>query len=194
MRSWCWVFVAGMLAFSDCAFCQQFSFGVVGGAPVTSSVITNPDGFTFGSAHKYIIGASAEVGLPFGLSVEGDFLIHPFDIEVGANPPPHFGAQSLYDYNVFEIPVLAKAHFTNGIIRPFVEGGVSFRGSVNSLNVSHYGLTLGGGLEIGMRKLLRFSPQLRYIRWGADSLITVNGSRVAAEQANQLEALIGISF
>ena len=121
-------------------------------------------------------------------------MIHPFDLEVGSNPPPHFGTQSLYDYNVFEIPVLAKARFTSGLVRPFVEGGVSFRATANSFNISHFGLTLGGGIEIGPKRFIRIAPQLRYIRWGQDSLITVNGSHVGAEQLNQLEALIGISF
>ena len=134
------------------------------------------------------------MGLPFGLSIEGDVLYHPFNLEVGPKPPPSFSASTLYDYTVFDFPVLAKFRLTPGLLRPYVEGGPAFRGSPSGLNVAHYGVTVGAGLEIGKRKLLRISPEIRYTRWGPDSLIVVNGNVVPAEQQNQVAVLLGVAF
>jgi hypothetical protein len=194
MRQWLWSFLISLCLFSVPASSQSVSFGVKGGAQLTSSVLLNPSSFTFDSARKYIIGGSIDVGLPLGLSVEGDVLYHPFNLEVGTKPPPLFSASTLYDYTVFEFPVLAKFRLTPGLIRPYFEGGPVFRGSPSGLNVAHYGVTVGAGLEIGKRKLLRISPEIRYTRWGPDSLIVVNGNTIPAEQQNQLAVLLGISF
>lgn len=184
---------------SSSVFGQQFSVGIVGGVPITSSVVTNPSGYAFSAAHTYLIGPTFEVGLPLGLSLEGDFLFHPFDIQVGAKNPPGFTANTTYNYHVFEIPVLVKARFTNGIVRPFVEGGPTFRGTINSFNISHYGVTFGGGFEIGRKRLLRISPAIRYTRWGAGGILNPDGylgsgTNIAKVDANQLSAVVGITF
>ena len=121
-------------------------------------------------------------------------LYHPFNLEVGSNPPPGFAAVTLYDYKVFEFPGVLKARLTEGLIRPYVEGGPTFRGSPNGLNVAHYGITAGAGLEIGTKKLIRISPEIRYTRWGSDSLIEVNNSHVSAEQLNQVAAYLSVTF
>ncbi len=189
-----WGFGIGALLFASSAFGQQFLYGFLGGIPITNSVIKNTDGFTFRSAHKAIVGAAAEVRLPAGLSIEGDFLVHPFNLEVGENPPPHFTPQTLYNYTVFEIPVMLKARFTNGPLRPFAEGGISFRGHLNKFNIAPYGFTAGGGIEFGIRRVILIDPQLRYTFWGQDSLITVSGSHVPGEQRNQLSAILEFLF
>jgi hypothetical protein len=186
-----WGILSTLLVTSS-AFSQQLSFGVLGGVPLTSAVIVNPSGFTFDSARKGMVGGLVEVSLPFGLSVEGDVLFHPLNLEVGANPPPPFTAITVYDYKVFEFPVLAKARLTSGLLRPFVEGGPTFRGSPDTLNISHFGVTVGFGVELGKRRLLRVSPEVRYTRWGSDNLITANG--VSGEQLNQVALLLGVSF
>jgi hypothetical protein len=193
MKIWSWGFLSSLLFFTSSAY-SQVSFGIKGGIPITSSVLSNPGGFTFDSARKYIVGGSVELALPFGLSVEGDVLYHPFNLEVGTKPPPLFSISTLYDYKVFEFPVVAKYRITSGLVKPYIEGGPSFRGSPNGLNVAHYGVTIGGGVEIGKTKWLRISPEIRYTRWGPDSLITSGGTRIPAEQLNQVAALIGLSF
>jgi len=110
------------------AFAQHLSVGVKGGFPLTNSLLANPGGYTFDSSRKYIVGGMVEIGLPFGLSVEGDVLYHPFNIKSLTNPPLGFSASTLKDYNVFDFPVVAKYRLTGGPIRPYVEGGLTFRG------------------------------------------------------------------
>ena len=69
----------------------------------------------------------------------------------------------------FEFPVLAKYKFTLGRVRPFLEGGPSFRtaGNLNSADPSHFGVNAGVGLETQWRSI-RIAPKVRYTRWADD--------------------------
>jgi len=180
-----------LFAASTCA--QHLSFGLKGGFPLTDSLISDPGGYTFNSARKYIIGGMVEIELPFGLSVEGDVLFHPFNIKSLTNPPPGFSASTLYDYKVFDFPVVAKYRITGGLIRPYIEGGVTLRGRPSTLAVPVAGVTVGGGLEFKLA-VVRISPEVRYTRFGQDSLIVAGGNHIQAEQQNQAAVLLGISF
>jgi hypothetical protein len=182
-----------LLVFAAAGFAQHISVGVKGGFPLTDSLITNPGGYTFNSARKYIIGGMVELGLPLGLSVEGDVLFHPFNIKSLTNPPPGFFASTLYDFRVIDFPVVAKYRITGGLARPYIEGGLTFRGRPSTLAVPRVGLTLGGGLEFKL-PVVRISPEVRYTRWGQDNLIVAAGNHIQAEQQNQAAVLLGISF
>lgn len=69
----------------------------------------------------------------------------------------------------WEFPVLARYHFTDGVVRPFVAVGPAFRLPKEQAGawMSNYGLALGAGAEIPW-KVLRFAPSVRYTRWGKD--------------------------
>jgi opacity protein-like surface antigen len=170
---------------------ERMTFGIKGGLPLTGSVVKNPGNFTVESARKYIIGASFELDLRWGLSVEADALFHPYTLKVFANNPPTFTANTLNDFKIVEIPLFAKYRITNGRIRPFIEGGVAGRVFSDQLDVSHLGVVVGGGLEFRVLPRVRVSPEFRYTRWGPD---TIYGTAGSGDQKNQAALLLGISF
>ena len=162
-----------------CASAQSFTFGLKGGFPLTYSE-SSQTGVNFtidSSSRRFIIGGTAELGLPFGISVEGDVLYHPYNLR-----DSRFGVTN---YTLFEIPVLAKLRIGNGLARPYVDAGPEFRTSPSDLSLSHDGFVIGGGIEFRLL-LLRISPEVRYTRWASSS---VEGSN-----PNQAAVLLGVTF
>src|SRR5215472_2716739 len=97
------------------------------------------------SSKSAIVGAYVEVRLPAKFAIEGDFL---YQTDFGLVPPfTSSGSQWVF-------PILAKYRFTNGIVRPYVEGGLAFShlsdvANIPSLNhESNFGIVLGGGIEL----------------------------------------------
>jgi hypothetical protein len=86
----------------------------------------------------------------------------------------------------WQFPVLARYKFSLDRLRPFLEGGPSFRtaGNVNSSNPSHFGVSAGVGVETQWRTL-RIVPRVRYTRWAEDP------SYALQTRADQLEFLVG---
>jgi hypothetical protein len=161
------------------ASAQTFSFGVVGGASVTSDfqnsyqAIPDTQGITLGSEsepERYIVGGMFEFRLPRNWSIEVDGLYHPLrydSVTIYANGTSTSGSPS--PVITFEFPVLAKYRFRWGSWSPFLEGGPSFRttGNLNGTNPSHYGATVGVGAETRLGRF-RISPEVHYIRWAGD--------------------------
>jgi len=93
----------------------------------------------------------------------------------------------------WEFPILAKYRLLpHGRVRPFVEGGPSFRtaGNLNGTNPSHFGVSGGVGVETHWLGL-NFAPTLRYTRWTRD-----NPNGVFAQpttRQDQLELLVSVS-
>lgn len=117
----------------------------------------------------------------------------------------------------WDFPVLGQyrlPHFRS--LRPYIKGGVSFRelggvSTVTSTTIQQPGLlptrasnqtastfgvprsNTGGVFGVGVAlpfKFLQISPEIRYTRWGADS---VPNPLLHSDQ-NQLDILVGISF
>jgi hypothetical protein len=173
-----------VLFFVVSASSQHVSLGVKGGFPFTYSMNTTNvvDLKVDSSSREFIAGGTAEVSLPFGVSVEGDFLYHPFNIRTtGFVLPP----TNVTTYTVFEIPILAKLRFGRGLARPYVEAGPEFRTHPGSLSISHDGFAVGGGLELKLL-LIKVSPEVRFTHWASGSLTGTND--------NQAAVLVGLSF
>jgi hypothetical protein len=171
---------------------QPFSFGVKGGIPLTQYVdasgpyqtITNP----------YIVGLTAEVRLPFGLSLEADGLYrhlnYTFDFcTLGTCE------QSKTTGNDWEFPVLAKYRLPLGArLRPFADTGIAWDtlsglrqttvnddifGFITSVTSTSHpmeltqrttaGFVIGGGIDVHMLAF-HISPEVRYTRWASQQL------------------------
>ena len=176
--------VCSLAATTSASAQHLFSFGLKGGFPFTYSTnTTNTGEVTFdSSSHNFIGGATGEINLPLGFSVEADALYHPYNLRsTGFTLPP----TTIHNYTLFEIPVVAKLRLGRGFAKPYVEGGPEFRTTPGTLTVSHDGFIVGGGIEFKLG-FIKVSPEIRYVRWA--------NSTFAAANPNQLAALLGISF
>jgi hypothetical protein len=172
---------------------QLFSFGVIGGVPITSAYtcITCYD-------RRYIIGPTAEVRLPFHLSIEVDALYR----RNGFIIPGFRGSQTLSaPVDDWQVPLLAKYEIKAGVLRPFVDGGVVYRhagvasSSANLLSLDHpnsAGIAVGGGLTVKLG-ILRLSPQVRYTHWPNPPL-TIYELPYVFSTRNQADVLVGFTF
>src|ERR1017187_954099 len=163
----------------------HFSIGVVAGAGLTD-------------VRSRIIGPMVEFALPKGFALEADALHHPLHSNsatslseagsgtgvVGVSSSSNSGYRG--SGLTWELPVLAKYRFPTRILRPFVEGGPSFR---LGGNVSSHGITAGVGVEAHL-SVLRIAPSIRYTHWALDDPICPSCST----NPNQAEVLVGFSF
>jgi|ERR1700728_92097 len=182
------------------------SVGVKGGVAVTDAFENTtssyiPPGFTLNSSitvhnyspsKDYLVGPFIELRLPFGLGVEADALYRQLDfatVQSGDTTPFR-----IYD-STWEFPILAKYRFKLPIARPYVDAGPSFRhtqGPLDGDTLSHYGFAAGAGVDI-KALFLHISPEMRYTRWGSDS---IPGGAIGPPHSNQNQAefLVGLSF
>jgi len=165
-------------------------FGLKGGERLTDFTETF-DSPTSGHAtqntaqdHVYTIGPYVELHLPIGFSLEADLL---------------------YNFDSFDIPILAKKRFgAKGVFfRPFVEGGLANRYStglpgsvtlttpITSIGTHsgwQEGIVLGGGVEFKVL-ILKVSGELRWTRFG-----NISSSTIPKLNANQAELLFGVGL
>lgn len=147
---------------------------------------------TFSESNQYIVGPMVELRLPLGLSVEADGLYHPLNFAIENRVIPLGLFRSVTDITSWEFPILGKYHLPFPIVKPYAELGPSFRHvGGNRTYFSNTGLTAGVGVEVKLGRL-RFGPEIRYTRWGADA--TPLSFPTAASNVNQGEFLVGISF
>jgi opacity protein-like surface antigen len=121
------------------AFSQPFGlfgFGIKGGVPLTDFVNATSGLGGFGNyvetTNRYIIGPTAELRLPFGLSVEFDVLYRHLNYEFG-NPAclqaPVLNTCALSSSttgSAWEFPLLGKYRFHGKFLRPYVDAGVAW--------------------------------------------------------------------
>jgi opacity protein-like surface antigen len=207
------VFLSGAAAFS-----QPFSFGVKGGMPMTDFLnAARTQNFTASTVtNRYIVGATAELRLPFGLGVEADVLYRHFRYSSSGG----IGSIATNLTNMdttsgaWEFPILAKYRFKGKIVRPFVDAGVAWdklsgltqtvksvvasvtksTTTSNPLELSKdstRGYVVGGGVDLKVL-LIHISPEVRVTRWGAKHFIDPNG--LVNSKQNQAEFLVGITF
>ena len=163
--------------------------GVKGGYPFTdllraADVITGPK-LTQGD--NYIVGPVVELRLPFGFAFEADGLYRATNYQVanGGNLPSAIKSSS------WEIPYMAKFRFPIPLLKPFLVAGGAYR-TFNDLpsgiTATHNGVVAGGGLELRLGKL-RFSGEVRYLRWGEPS-----PNEAVRLTRSQGEVLFGLIF
>jgi hypothetical protein len=185
----------GLMASSS--FASQFlSVGVKAGVPFTDAFSgdtygTSPNIFRSTSGDtSYLVGPTGEIHLILGLSVEADALYRPLHLNVenaSGNPVAD------HSYASWEFPILAKWRFPFPVLKPYIEGGPSFRaiGGTASNYLSNDGITFGVGLELHVSRV-RIGPELRFTHWGSDGVgAAANGF---SSNQNQGEFLVGFSF
>ncbi len=171
---------------------RRVSLGVMLGTNLTSDFRTR----TFGSTtisrgpRSFIVGPTIEARVNEQLSVEASALHRPLR-QVGSTTFPdgaHYDTVSTSP--TWQFPVLAKYKLPLdvGDVRPFVEGGPSFRlTQVLLAGQSAVGLTAGAGAE-GPWEDVTFAPRLRYTRRaqspGSDEVST----------RGKLDFLLGVTF
>jgi hypothetical protein len=177
-------------------FGQLFSAGVVGGLGVTDGIENRTiDGYHFYSdSTDYAVGPMVELGLPLHLSVEADALYRPLSLATYISLDNGVNTAIARGHVItWEFPLLLKYKFPFQVVKPFLEAGPSFRaaGNFNDASPSHYGVTLGGGVEAHLLRL-KIAPEIRYSRWAADN--TSPSLLLPLTNQNQVEFLVGFSF
>ncbi|MEI9973118.1 MAG: hypothetical protein WDO73_14350 [Ignavibacteriota bacterium] len=100
------------------AYSQLFSYGVKAGVPLTDFIDaasgSNPSGFVHfaTNTNRYIVGATGELHLPFGLGVEVDVLYRHFNYQ-SASQGVDTASTSATTGNAWEFPLLGKYRFTH---------------------------------------------------------------------------------
>lgn len=170
------------------AFGQRLSIGGIVGIglgrdfkPPVSDFAPVPE------SNSGIYGLMIEASLTKSLAVEVDGLYRPLH-----GSDDEFGRSVRFAHLTWEFPVLLKYRFLNHArVRPIVEAGPSFRaeGNLNLQRVSHYGVTMGAGIETKISRL-KISPIVRYTHWG-DS----KGSPFQPQAwTNQTQVLLSFAF
>jgi len=212
MKPLCLLFLSAAAAFS-----QPFSFGVKGGMPMTDFLnAARTQNFTASTTtNRYIVGATAELRLPFGLGVEADVLYRHFRYSSSGLSSITSNLTNMdTTAGAWEFPILAKYRFNGKIVRPFVDAGVAWdklsgltqtvKSVVASVTKSTTtstpselskdvtrGYVMGGGVDVKVL-LIHISPEVRFTRWGAKHFIDPNG--LLNSKQNQAEFLLGITF
>jgi hypothetical protein len=170
------------------AFGRPLSIGVIAGVGLGDDFKVpsiNFDRMT-PESNSGIFGVMLEAALPKNLAVVANGLYRPLH-----GSEPEFGRRVRFAHLTWEFPVLLKYRFAGtSRLRPFAEGGPSFRaeGNLNLRRVSHYGATAGAGIEWKLARL-KVSPTMRYTRWAGRDDPTVE--RTAA---NQVQLLVSFAF
>ncbi len=176
-------------------YCQVLSVGVKAGVPLTDAYtdVFVPDGAGSGTEQRFTVGPTAEVHLPFHLSVEVDALWRRSSLyQNGANI-----SLITASVNDWQIPFLAKYELRFGPVHPFIDGGVVYRHASDSgsfvpaiSNANSSGVSIGWGVTL---KFLHFrlSPEVRYTRWPSPPNYQIAGT---LSNANQADFLVGFTF
>lgn len=199
------------------AFAEPFSIGVKGGIPINDFVngTNSSKGVLNSTTNRYIVGPELELNLPAGFGIEFDAMyrhynFQGFGVSGQANTTTSTGA--------WEFPLLAKWRVPIPVVRPFIDGGVSwdhltgtgvtassvFPGVNNgpfTNNNTVFGYVGGLGIEF-QAKWLRIEPEVRYTRWNDQHFISSSGVSTAgvttgsafSSNQNQLEVLVGFTF
>jgi hypothetical protein len=182
------------LALGAVAACAQpFSAGLKIGAPFTDVLTAVQNGSSSSVTHtdRVIVGVTAELHLPLGLSIEGDVLYRRFNYQTLPTAP---SASS----NAWEFPVLLKYKFPSKIVRPYVDGGAAWntlQGLTSAVssglkNSTTTGIVLGAGVEI-KALVIKISPEIRFTHWTSQNFTAAS---LLQSSSNQADFLVGITF
>jgi hypothetical protein len=160
------------------AVAQPVSVGVKFGVPVTDALETfqgNQAAYV-SNTHRYVVGPTVQLNLPFRFSIEVDALYRPGIInQFGVGSPTSTRTVA----NSWEFPVLGKYAIWGGPARPFIDAGANFRhisgvdqirSTLNAVNVTvtapefnkdnDIGFVFGGGVEFKLGHV-RITPEFR---------------------------------
>ncbi len=176
---------------------QSVGFGIKAGLPLTD--VLKPGAITQGKVDmtRLAIGPVFEVRFPFGFGIEVGALYKRFN-QTGTTGPRNL---TVIDQSgrSWEYPVLGKFRLPGVLVRPYVEGGFSYNRLTDIVKpfqtaitnprdlvaaVSRPGFVMGGGIEIGSKKL-RLQPGLRWSRYNMTTLIP---------SVNSIDFLVGLMF
>jgi hypothetical protein len=134
----------------------------------------------YGGLKSMIAGATLEFHVRSRLSLELDVLHKPLRDQVRSvlSNGTTYPARAYTDATTWQFPILAKYRLSAGGLRPFLEGGPSFR-MPNGYLATH-GATGGVGVETRWRAI-RVAPAVRFTRWAGgspDYLQSVHGNEV----------------
>jgi hypothetical protein len=193
------VLAACLFSFATAAFGQPVSFGVIGGASLTEDFQNQifDHGIAYSTPKRWIAGGLVEVRLPLHFSVEANGLYHELEFTTAfIEPNKTFNSVSPAPVVTWEFPVMVKYRFSLPLVKPFVEGGPTFRssGNLNGTSPSNHGFTAGVGVEVHAWKL-KIAPQVRYLRWARDPYALVPLFRDSPFTVrDQAEFLASVSF
>lgn len=203
------------IALCSSASAQFLSFGVEGGVPLTDAY--NSNGYST-SIYKrlYIVGPTVEVHLPFHLAIEADALYrrNGFAGSYTSDTAGPFFGPTLFTastrVNDWQFPILGKLEVGHGPLRPFVDGGITYRhdsstGAVDYVspgaaltsepfgvnNPNTAGISFGGGVALKLL-LVTLEPEIRYTHWFEQPFTGTN--LYAASSSNQADFLVGLRF
>jgi len=194
------VFLISLISVASAA-AQALSVGVIGGAPF-QDVVTNGNSIvnnvqSTAKSPNFTIGPEIQVNLPLSLRLEVDALFRPYKFDLGVSSR----VTDTVSGQQWRFPVLLQYRFNTPLVKPFLEGGVSFdhlsgisdavKAAVQSgpgqfLRASNAGVVLGAGVDVKI-PFVRVSGELRYTRETASDFATFSN-------LNQAEVLIGVHF
>jgi hypothetical protein len=197
---WLTILAVSLLVPSPSAFGQRISIGIVAGGYANKDFVSYyrpTPGFlpaiAISDAGGYLIGPTAEVRIHRGFSFAADALYKPLHYEMSATfyPDGRIGYAPA-TVVTWQFPLLARYRFSSSKIRPFLEGGPSFRaaGNLNQTNPSNRGFSLGFGLESKWRAT-GIAPSVRYTRWAKDRYPWSNDVQT---RPDQLEFMIRLTW
>ena len=202
---------------------QPFTFGAKLGLPANQflSTVESPNLNFYSYTNKYLIGATGELRLPFGLGVEIDALYRHYNFQTtGTIPPAGSTVTTGGSTGAWEFPLLAKYRFPTRVVRPFFDAGAAWdtlQGFKQSITIvspvpifppknfnqpahnTTTGVVVGAGLDIHV-PFVHISPEVRYTHWGTQHFLAANplpGSNPISgfeSNPNQAEVLVGITF
>jgi hypothetical protein len=177
------------------ASAQSLSIGVIGGAPfqdvVNGKTVNNV--VSIAKSPNFTVGPALQVSLPLSLRLEVDALYRPYSFSLGTTNGPQAVSS-----NQFRFPVLLQYRFGTPVVKPFVEGGLSYdrlTGISNAaksiftpgqLHQSDASVVLGVGADVKI-PLFRISGELRYTRQTVSNFGDFSN-------LNQAEVLVGVHF
>lgn len=193
-------------------FGQGVSIGAIGGVRLTDDLA---GAGAVSVSKRYVIGPTAEIGLPFGLGIEFDSLFGRAGYQTAFQ---NFASSIFSDEraNSWEFPILRKYRLPVPLPKPFVEVGyaprvidgtiassfqtlfpaitqVQYSTSDTSWPVSQ-GIVVGGGVQFGMGRL-RLAPVVRYTHWNNAAVSGYYGDGPSWQSTqNQVDALLGIGW
>jgi hypothetical protein len=196
------------------ALAGPVSFGIKGGVPFSDAFDAAKSGqLSFlTNNHHWTLGPELDLNLPLGFAIEVDALYRRVNYSSTVNLVAGSVTDSRTTANSWDFPLLLKWRSAPGPIRPYVSVGPTFNGLTNLNQVTTFfgpsapnqgsttsnppelkrqfntGFTLGGGVQI----LGHISPEVRYTRWGWDSVRDISG--LLKTNPNQLQFLVGITF
>jgi len=195
------------------AAAQPFSVGVKAGVPINDALETfkgNQAAYA-SNTHRYLVGPTVQLNLPFRFSVEVDALYRRLGYQFDQFAGPGSPTSTRTVANSWEFQVLGKYAIFGGPLRPFVDAGANFRHisgvdqvrtTLSAVNVNvnplefnkdnDIGFVFGGGLEVKLG-FIRITPELRYTRWGSENFRDPVAALLRSNK-NQGDFILGLTF